>query len=472
MAPEPTTSAQPALVALAAELAAFTASGSDAISDLARQRLFDTLGATSIGLATPESRLMHTYVENALAQAQQVCVSTRCRALVAATRSTEIDDIDIASCVTVGSVIVPVALSFAALRPGIEDRALLASIVTGYEAMIRLGRAIDGAKALYRGMWPTYVTAAFGAAATTAKLLSLDAQHMASALALAATRTMSVTPSALAHSGLRYYALGCAAVEGADAALASSAGIAADLSCMETLATRIGADFNSTELTRELGDAWRIGDVDTKMFPTSRQALASIEAFFRQLPTGCTPRDIDAVVVRVPAAYLQMVDRPNLPAQRIESMIGVQYAMALAVLSPDALYDDLRVSLRDDADMRSMMAKIDVLPDDELSAHFPGTWGSTVTVQWHAKAATSLQVLEPSGSGRSTLDLSAIQLKLERILTASGMRRHEHIARLAAKCEALGREHTSNSATALLAELDGGPDEQPLHTKLTKDLEA
>src|SRR5204862_7518373 len=117
-------------------------------------------------------------------------------------------------------------------RPAGGDGAMLSAVVAGYEAMTRLGRAIGGATLLYRGVWPTYVTAAFGAAATTARLLELDAPTTARALALALTRTASVPADALTRFGYRYYALGCAAVDGCDAALAAAAGVDADLDAL------------------------------------------------------------------------------------------------------------------------------------------------------------------------------------------------------------------------------------------------
>ena len=64
---------------------------------------------------------------------------------------------------------------------------VIAAILAGYEAMTRLGRAIDGPTMLYRGIWPTYFAAPFGIAAVAARLLELDAKQAANALALALT---------------------------------------------------------------------------------------------------------------------------------------------------------------------------------------------------------------------------------------------------------------------------------------------
>ena len=51
--------------------------------------------------------------------------------------------------------------------------------------MTRLGVAIDGARVLYRGLWPTYFTAPLAAAAIAARIWRLDEAQTAHALSLA-----------------------------------------------------------------------------------------------------------------------------------------------------------------------------------------------------------------------------------------------------------------------------------------------
>jgi MmgE/PrpD N-terminal domain len=53
--------------------------------------------------------------------------------------------------------------------------------------MTRLGRVISGPDILDRGIWPTYFSAPFGIAAVAARMLRLDANQTAHALALALT---------------------------------------------------------------------------------------------------------------------------------------------------------------------------------------------------------------------------------------------------------------------------------------------
>src|SRR5437660_10996559 len=75
------------------------------IIEAARQRLFDTLASFVAGVSTAEAALLREVVGPKPAPITEairyVCATTRC---------TEVDDIHIGSCTTVGSIVVPVAL--------------------------------------------------------------------------------------------------------------------------------------------------------------------------------------------------------------------------------------------------------------------------------------------------------------------------------------------------------------------------
>ena len=434
-----------ALEVLATRLAAVAYGAVDAAAQVAvRQRLLDSLAAAALGHHTPEGRLLERYAERGSGFGQ----GSALRLLTGAARSTEVDDIDVPGCTTVGAVVVSAAVTMAATRPVVGDDALLSAVVAGYEAMTRLGRAIGGATLLYRGVWPTYVTAAFGAAATTARILELDGPATARALALALTRTANVPAAAMARFGYRYYALGCAAADGCDAALAAAAGIHADLDALVAFAERFGAPLDLTELAADFGAPWRVAGVDTKPWPTSRQTLASVAAF-RQL--ALPPLDeIERISVAVPLVYRAMIDRPSLPANRIESMLSVQYQLGLAAFAPATLDDALRESLPHHTRIAALMLKVQVRADDGLGAQFPRVWGSRVTLEPHAGPPTTVEVLAPPGSGTRALAWTELTAKLDRVFVASGLNADAGLAALAARCERLGTGAGGDAARELL----------------------
>ena len=439
-----------ALADLAARLAALSYDAiGPAAQVAARQRLLDTLAAAALGRRTPEGRLLERHAERGRSAGLEH--GATCRLLIGAARSTEVDDIDLPSCTTVGAVVVPAVMA-AAARSDVGDRELLCAVVAGYEAMTRLGRAIGGATLLYRGVWPTYATAAFGAAAATARLGALDAPATARALALALARTGNLPAGVLTRFGYRHYALGSAAADGCDAALAAAAGVDADLDGLAAFAERLGATLDVAEFGAAFGAPWRVASVDTKPWPTSRQALASVAAF-RQL-TLPPPDEIERIDAAVPLVYRGMIDRPAMPANRIESMLSVQYQIALAAFAPTTLDDALRESLPHDTRMAALMQKVRVSADDGLGAQFPRVWGSRVTIEPRDGAPTTVEVLAPPGSGTRSLAWAELRAKLERVLAASGMHPGAQLAALASRCERVGAGEGSGAAAELLALTD------------------
>ena len=412
------------------------------IRNRAAQRIFDSLAAAALGFATPEGRRLAAY----LAASPTTPPDVWCRAHVAAARTTEVDDIDLASCTTAGAVVVPAALG-AAYALGADSRRLLEAVVAGYEAMLRLGRAIGGATLVYRGVWPTYVTAAFGAAAVEARLLDLDAATTARALALALARTALPAAGLLQRSNSRYYALGCAAVDGLDSARAAAAHIDTDAAAVTTFAARLDLAIDAGALATEKAVTAGICAVDTKLWPSSRQALSSIAAFVQ---LRCVPDDIERIEVAVPPAYRQMIDRPAWPAQRIESLLSVQYQLAVAAIAPGRLNDALRRELTADARVAALMNKIEVYADEALGAKFPQVWGSRVEVQLRAGGAHVVEVLDPPGSGSSPLEWLTLAEKYERIFEAGGLGCAEQLVRLRRECAALASAAEGTAVTELI----------------------
>src|SRR5262249_56808264 len=131
----------------------------------------------------------------------------------------EMDDTHLAARTTPGAIVVPAALTICASLPPLEADELAAAIVAGYEVMIRLGLAIDGPTALYRGIWPTYIGAPLGVAAVAARLFKLDETQTGHALASALTLAAPGVGHHNAPTTSRWVAIGNAARGGLTAAL-------------------------------------------------------------------------------------------------------------------------------------------------------------------------------------------------------------------------------------------------------------
>src|SRR5256884_1456749 len=159
---------------------------SDAARELVELHLIDTVGALIASARTVEGLGLLQFRAAMRARGQgawALDLATRC----ALARLSEIDDIHLPSMITPGAIVIPGALTLAGALPALAADDVIAAILAGTEAMTRLGRAVDGPAILYRGVWPTYLAAPFGMAAVAARLLDLDEEVSAHALALALT---------------------------------------------------------------------------------------------------------------------------------------------------------------------------------------------------------------------------------------------------------------------------------------------
>ena len=128
-----------------------------------RRHVADTYMAATAGALTSEGRALRAVLPH-------VHIADAIGLQTAVIRHTEIDDIHTPSCITPSSVTVPTALSFARHRNEFDPDTVASAIWVGTELMTRFGVAINGARILYRGIWPTYFTAPLGAAAIAARI--------------------------------------------------------------------------------------------------------------------------------------------------------------------------------------------------------------------------------------------------------------------------------------------------------------
>src|ERR1700761_9353905 len=174
------------------ELAAFAA---DAEAGASRKQLAlhiaDAAIALMAGMRSTDGRLaatlMHRFDTSPLAHAAR---------LATVMRLSEIDDIHRPSAVTASAIAVPSALAMRAHADHASAARFADASFRGQELALRLALAMGGAGLLARGLWPTYLVAPFGAAATTARLLGLSAARTAQALAMA----LAQTPRALGRT--------------------------------------------------------------------------------------------------------------------------------------------------------------------------------------------------------------------------------------------------------------------------------
>jgi 2-methylcitrate dehydratase PrpD len=370
-----------------------------------RLHVLDSVASIHAGAAAGESAVTNSALRrltpgDGAAAATRWCVSSRL---------TECDDIDVISCTTPGSVVVPAAFAAVALG-GVTPHAFTAGIVAGYQVMTALGAAADGPSIVYAARWPTYFGAAMTAAATVGKIIGLSEERLLHALAIAATMTTGSAGRISGNPTSRWLTLGCAVQSGISAALGAQAGLLGDeavfAACLDLDPQRV-AQVDCTSLAIE-----RTG---LKPYHTSRQGLAATEAFAAILRDEAVDAEsIEAIVVTVPAQYRAMIDRAKRPRSKTESR-GIHYQLALAAFYPEELYDIERAELRTaDPRVLHLIDAVTVTASEAMSAVYPRVWPGAVRVKT-AHGTFEREVQHPRGDRENPLSWSDVEAKWERI---------------------------------------------------------
>ena len=356
---------------------------SEASRKLVELHLMDTVGAWIASTGTVEGKNLlrfraMTRKHGQASEALALDLATRC----ALARLSEVDNIHLSSMTTPGAIVIPGAMTLAAATPDITADDVIAAIIAGTEAMTRLGRALDGPSILYRGIWPTYFVAPFGMSAVAARLLKLDANSTADALALALTLAAPAVGQHGAATTSRWLALGNAARNGLTAALAAQRGFTSDHKLIEgqLLPGIFGITADVSALTEALGERLDLTEVSFKPWCAARQTMAATQALKDIITSGIAPSAIEEVTVAVPPPHLKMIDHGIVTGDRASYLTSVQYCMAVAALAPEAAFDIQQTSAKLPPTVQALMVKIKVTADERLLAGYPHSWPARVRV--------------------------------------------------------------------------------------------
>jgi 2-methylcitrate dehydratase PrpD len=240
-------------------------------------------------------------------------------------------------------VIVSTALAVAEMT-GATGKELIAAVAVGYDVAGRICTALpafyaDQAGALQRSDGMGFSWAAFGAAASAAKLMGLSAEQLAHAWGIAAV-TMPVHGAAIAFNGTtepwyKYSMYGAIAECGLKAALLATRGFVGNPHALDaggTFYKSLGiSDCNYERILSRLGDRWIIAEASFKPYPLCRYANGAIDVFTAILADHALDFDeIDAVILTVPPGVLfEMIASSRECGDRFKIMTSLPYALAM-----------------------------------------------------------------------------------------------------------------------------------------------
>jgi len=352
------------------------------LAEKLRLHVTDTIGAWIAATRTPEGKALLAF--RARMRTKEKTASDLYDDLAihcALVRLSEIDDIHLPSMTTPGSIVIPAAMTLAAARPGTESADTAAAMLAGYQAMIRLGLAINGPDVLYRGIWPTYFGAGFTTAAVAARLMRLSPAQTAHALALALTMSSPSVGQHHAATTARWFCVGNAARNGLSAALAAQSGFTADL---DILRSRFFPDLYGIEpdIAVMTGDAMpTFAGVSLKPWCAARQTMPATQALRELLATGIRADDITAITAFVLPPHLKMIDHGVKRGDRASFLTSLPYQLALATLQPAEAVDLNLSAAVPQSSLQAFMMRVKVAADDALLTDYPTRWPARIVVE-------------------------------------------------------------------------------------------
>ncbi|MCM2442910.1 MmgE/PrpD family protein [Agrobacterium vitis] len=426
--------------------------------------VLDTIGAWIAGRATREGHRLSLLRD---AKAQSLAPLTRSTldtiALrVATARLSEVDDVHMPSCTTPGAIVVMTALS---LMADLADRAdailFIDALHAGYEIMTRLGEAVSGPDILHKGIWPTYLLAPVTTAAVTAKLLGLDWERTAHALAIALS-TSSGRPGGSVSGGVvggagtsaRWLLAGLAAKTGCIAALSASKGFNGDRNFMdgEWPARSHGVTLQKPILLNVFEGQAAVLGTSIKPYCAAKHAIAAIDGFQMLLKQGIPLDAVTKVVVKAPPVHAGMIGHHDVSLSRLSRITSCSYNLALAAFWPDKLLDIERTDAVTDPAVVEFAKKVEVLADPELARQCPQNYPATIDLFNNERIIASIAISDALGDPAKPFDLDLARGKFRRL--ARGIISESLAVRIEQCCLDLNNPTAGPELAAIMTEID------------------
>ena len=299
----------------------------------------------------------------------------------AASHSVEFDDIYRDAGYHPGSPTISAALA-AAQAHGASGEQFLRGVIVGYEISTRIGEAVMPSH--YKYWHTTGTVGSFGAAAAVATILGCNRVQFAHALATVGTFASGLQQAFRSQAMSKPLHSGHAADVGAMAAMAAARGVTGALDIIEGpvgfgAAMSVKPDW--TKAVKGLGVDYHITQMTFKNHGCCGHNFAPLDGVLHLQKThGFTWRDVKRVRIASYKAGTDIVDNPA-PEGDYQAKFSLQYVTAHVLVHGSVRLDAFSPERMQDANVRALLAKVEVVADPELSKGYPNQRAAQVDVE-------------------------------------------------------------------------------------------
>ena len=351
----------------------------DDVVRYARVLMLDLLGAALAGVDTEETRAMLKAAEG-FASTTGPCgiwgttgtTTAASAALIngVIAHAQELDDFGGAD--HSGAVVIPAVLAVAEAEGVTDGGTVLAAMIGGYDAALRVLDAMGGYRAHNNGGgWhSTGTCGSFGAAAAAARLLGLDAERTSWALGIAGSFTGGIWAYLADGAMSKRYHPGRAAEIGVTAAYMARAGFTGPTRVFDApwggfLATYGNGSERPEELTTDLGRPFRIMRSGIKPYAACRGLHSVLDVVLSmRAEHGFSAADVAAVEIGCSQANMRSLGDTD-PRTRLGAQMSLPYGTAVALVTGRAGLEEFEKRRINDPDVRAAMGRV-------VMSHDPG----------------------------------------------------------------------------------------------------
>lgn len=333
----------------------------------------------------------------------------------------EMDDVDKRAILHPGPVVIPAALAAAeSVNASAED--FLNGIVRGYEAVIRVGRAVGPDH--YRYWHNTGTCGPFGAAAAVASIFNLDTEKTVWALGLAGTQAsgfwqMRNEPQSFAKQ-LHTARAAHAGLLAAQLARSCFVGLKTVLEGPQGFFAATCGDADPSQVVDFENDTWAIHDVSVKPWPACRHAHAAIDAALALHEEGIKADDIQSVVIRSYKDALVFCDKPE-PTDTLSAKFSLQHSAAIVFLRGEPRLEDFEGEALTDPSIADLRNKISVAEDKAITARYPARFGAAIDVVLNNGDNRTIDVPDALGDPENPAPREMLLDKAKMLMAAGGV---------------------------------------------------
>jgi 2-methylcitrate dehydratase PrpD len=327
-----------------------------------------------------------------------------------------------------GAVVVPVVLALGE-RESISGARALGAMAAGYEAMSRVSLASNPGPARMRGWHLTGTCGTFGAAAAASVILGLDVETTASALGLAGTQSAGLWAFNADGAMSKRLHPGKAAQNGVMAALLAMRGFHGPRYILEAKDggfLRVMSDeFNASEVTRELGTAWRTEGVCFKPHACCGSNHACIDAALELLRENrLDVREIERVVAGISRVVETQTGFEYKPSSVLSAQMSLRYNIAVALLDGRALLEQFTPQRIAAPDVCDLASRVGVEVDPEMERVYPGLYAGITRIEMKDGRRFTRRVDHSKGMPENAMSAAEIDSKFLSLTSFAVGREH------------------------------------------------